>query len=216
MNDLKHQELQNNFQNNFALSLLEAEILNGLTELPGESYYVGGAVRDACNNQKPKDVDFSTTIDIEVMIEKFTSNGYRCKKSKTSNTLFLAKVKDLAKVKENFEISILKNGTLLQDALQRDFTINAGYVDIKTGTLIDPTGEFVNDLLEKKLVFIGEIESNIRNYPVRILRFMRFISKGFIPDKTDLKYVRKNWDMYMLDISSELVRLEIEKMNGLI
>ena len=65
--------------------------------------------------------------------------------------------------------------TLHEDAKRRDFTINALYLDEK-GNLIDPFGGY-NDIMNKKLRFIGDPISRIEEDHLRILRFSHFINE---------------------------------------
>ena len=62
--------------------------------------------------------------------------------------------------------------TLHEDAKRRDFTINALYLDEK-GNLIDPFGGY-NDIMNKKLRFIGDPIKRIEEDYLRIIRFCRF------------------------------------------
>lgn len=63
----------------------------------------------------------------------------------------------------------------VQDALRRDFTINAIYAD-KTGHLFDPMGG-LEDLKTHQLRFIGKAAQRIKEDYLRILRFFRFSAR---------------------------------------
>lgn len=60
----------------------------------------------------------------------------------------------------------------LQDALRRDFTINAIYAD-KNGQLFDPVGG-IADLKNNRIRFIGNPSQRIKEDYLRILRFFPF------------------------------------------
>ena len=62
--------------------------------------------------------------------------------------------------------------TIEEDARRRDFTMNALYAD-REGAVIDPLGG-LNDLLERRVRFIGDPHDRIREDYLRILRFFRF------------------------------------------
>lgn len=62
---------------------------------------------------------------------------------------------------------------LKQDALRRDFTINAIYWDPTTGKMIDPV-EGKKDLSNKLIRLIGDADLRLKEDPVRILRAIRF------------------------------------------
>lgn len=59
------------------------------------------------------------------------------------------------------------------DAMRRDFTMNALYADAG-GKVIDPLGTGVADLQARRLRFIGDPHDRIREDYLRILRFFRF------------------------------------------
>jgi len=59
-----------------------------------------------------------------------------------------------------------------EDAMRRDFTINAIYCD-REGRVFDPLGGYP-DLADRKVRFIGSADERIREDYLRILRFFRF------------------------------------------
>jgi poly(A) polymerase len=63
----------------------------------------------------------------------------------------------------------------VQDALRRDFTMNAIYAD-KHGHLFDPV-EGLEDLKAHRVRFIGEASQRIKEDYLRILRFFRFSAR---------------------------------------
>ena len=70
-------------------------------------------------------------------------------------------------------------GTQEEDALRRDFTVNALYYDIRDYSVVDYVGG-VDDLKRGVLRIIGEPEARYREDPVRLLRALRFSAKlGF-------------------------------------
>jgi poly(A) polymerase len=70
-------------------------------------------------------------------------------------------------------------GTQEEDALRRDFTINALYYNIRDFSVLDYVGGAA-DLEQGRLRMIGESEVRYREDPVRMLRAVRFAAKlGF-------------------------------------
>ncbi len=70
-------------------------------------------------------------------------------------------------------------GTIEDDALRRDFTINALYYNIDDFSVIDYTGGMA-DLEQGMLRLLGDPEQRYREDPVRMLRAVRFSAKlGF-------------------------------------
>lgn len=74
-------------------------------------------------------------------------------------------------------------GTIEEDALRRDFTINALYYNIADFSVIDYAGG-VQDLDAGVIRLMGDPETRYREDPVRMLRAARFAAKlGFIIDR---------------------------------
>ena len=67
-------------------------------------------------------------------------------------------------------------GSLVEDAVRRDFTINALFMDPISGDIQDFVGGY-KDLRERKLRLIGDPETRYREDPVRLLRAARFVAK---------------------------------------
>lgn len=67
-------------------------------------------------------------------------------------------------------------GSIEEDALRRDFTVNALYYDPDAGVVLDfSTG--VADLRERQLRVIGDPQTRYQEDPVRMLRAVRFAAK---------------------------------------
>ena len=60
-----------------------------------------------------------------------------------------------------------------EDAQRRDFRMNALYVD-REGAVHDPTGGGLDDVAARRIVFVGDPDTRIREDYLRILRFFRF------------------------------------------
>jgi len=67
-------------------------------------------------------------------------------------------------------------GSLEEDAVRRDFTMNALFLDPVSGDIQDFVGGY-KDLLERKLRLIGNARTRYREDPVRLLRAARFVAK---------------------------------------
>jgi poly(A) polymerase len=67
-------------------------------------------------------------------------------------------------------------GTLEEDAIRRDFTINALFLDPVSGDITDFVGGY-EDLTNRRLRLIGDPQVRYREDPVRLLRAARFEAK---------------------------------------
>ena len=90
--------------------------------------------------------------------------------------------------KRNYEITTLREDietdgrrakvkftkSILEDAKRRDFSINAIYSE-QDGTILDPLNG-IDDILRKRIKFIGDPYARIKEDYLRILRFFRFLA----------------------------------------
>ena len=82
-------------------------------------------------------------------------------------------------------------GTREDDAIRRDFTINALYYDPASETLLDYHNG-LRDLQRKSVRIIGDARARYREDPLRMLRAVRFAAKaGFAIDERTRKPIRE-------------------------
>ena len=147
----------------------QAEVL---AKLKGECrvYLVGGAVRDEILGVPIKDVDVVTSMPKEALIELLTSWGY-------VPHLIGAQHQTVSLFRDGARMDFLDlTGSIEDDALRRDFSINAIYKDLSSGELIDPQNG-LQDMKFKTLKACGLANDRFREDPVRILRMVRFAVK---------------------------------------
>lgn len=174
------------------------QVVQGLQDAGFQAYLVGGCVRDLIVGSKPKDFDVSTNATPEQIKKTFGRNariigrrfklvhvrfGYEVIEVAT----FRADASDRKKVGRN-EMTEGDQGQLLrdnvygsieEDVVRRDFTVNAMYYDSVSGEIIDFMGG-IDDVKAGKLKSIGEPEQRFTEDPVRMLRVIRFAAKlGF-------------------------------------
>lgn len=82
-------------------------------------------------------------------------------------------------------------GTIEEDAVRRDFAINALFYDVYRDEVLDFVGG-MDDLDKRQLRLIGDPETRYREDPVRMLRAMRFAAKlGLSIEKDSEKPIRE-------------------------
>jgi poly(A) polymerase len=102
----------------------------------------------------------------------------------------------------------------VQDALRRDFTINAIYAD-KNGQLFDPVGG-IEDLQNHRVRFIGEASQRIKEDYLRILRFFRFSARfGHEPYDPEGLEACKTYASHLPHLARERITDEFLKLLGL-
>ena len=193
-------------------------------------YLVGGSVRDLIIGKKPKDYDFIVIKDDEaeksaVNFVKHIAEDYNIKDYVLFEEFGVGKIKInnieyefIIPRKESYIDSSrkpkIKYGTLEDDALRRDFTVNALYMDIFTNEIIDPTGKGLEDI-KNKIIRTVDIDNPDRVFyedPLRMLRAIRqSLSLGFELDPKIKESIKRN--INRLDIvSMERIRDEFAKI----
>lgn len=172
------------------------KILDTIENEGYEAYIVGGYVRDFLLDKKSKDIDIATNASINVLGKLFCGNKvyekYSCIKFNIDDFNFsiTSYRKELA-YENNKPINITNDCTLIEDLNRRDFTINSICMS-KNGELIDLLGG-INDLKNKTIRMIGNINTKITEDNTRILRAIRFMTiLEFNLNKDLEKYIINN------------------------
>lgn len=159
------------------------QIFSLLNSIDGHSRLIGGCVRDAIIDKPNFDIDIATTLLPEQVVSILsTQSNITVVPIGIAFGTVSAFIGD-----ERFEITTLRKDIncdgrhaqvefcvdFEQDALRRDFTINALSYCPLTETIYDYFNG-IQDLLNKKVIFIGEPQQRIKEDYLRILRFFRF------------------------------------------
>lgn len=158
-----------------------------------QAHLVGGGVRDLLLGREPKDFDVATDASPEEVRDTFRNCRLIGRRFRLAHVHFGRDIIEVATFRgsHNGEDSIAAQsdqgmilrdnvfGTIEEDALRRDFTVNALYYNLKDFSVIDYVGG-VEDLQAGLLRLIGDPETRFREDPVRLLRAIRFAAKlGF-------------------------------------
>ena len=166
-----------------------------------ELRFVGGCIRKIISNEEVDDLDLSTNLKPENVIEILKKNKIRFYETGIEHGTITAIIN-----KKSFEITSLRKDIKtdgrhaevvytkdwLEDASRRDFSINAIYSDID-GNLFDPfNGK--KDLMDGVVKFIGDPAKRIKEDYLRILRYIRFFL-GYSRNKHEkdtIKIIKQN------------------------
>ena len=166
-----------------------------------ELRFVGGCIRKIISNEEVDDLDLSTNLKPENVIEILKKNKIRFYETGIEHGTITAIIN-----KKSFEITSLRKDIKtdgrhaevvytkdwLEDASRRDFSINAIYSDID-GNLFDPfNGK--KDLMDGVVKFIGDPAIRIKEDYLRILRYIRFFL-GYSRNKHEkdtIKIIKQN------------------------
>ena len=160
-----------------------------------EAYLVGGCVRDLLLGRTPKDYDIATEARPPQVKRVFPRNcriiGRRFKLAHlhfhgNSKILECSTFRQAPSPSENGEDILITRdnefGTAEEDALRRDFTVNALFLDPTRDTILDYT-DGLRDVHDRVIRTIGNPVVRFREDPVRILRAAKFAGRlGFTVD----------------------------------
>ncbi|HET6940525.1 MAG TPA: CCA tRNA nucleotidyltransferase [Sphingomicrobium sp.] len=157
-------------------------LLDALGADKGLTRYVGGAVRDELLDLPVSDVDLATRLRPDEVVERLEAVKIRAVPTGIDHGTITAVSNG-----HPFEITTLRRDVSTdgrratiaftddweEDAARRDFTINALSADPVTGHVYDYFGG-KEDLLARRVRFIGDPLERIAEDHLRILRFFRF------------------------------------------
>jgi poly(A) polymerase len=171
------------------MTVLDAPWLHGpavlvceMLETAGyQAWFVGGCVRNALINAPVSDIDLSTNAHPDVVMQLAKAAGLKAIPTGIDHGTVTLVVKGQPVEVTTFRCDIATDGrravvafadTIHEDAQRRDFTMNALYCDMR-GQVVDPLGG-LPDLYARRVVFIKNPATRIKEDYLRILRFFRF------------------------------------------
>lgn len=197
-----------------------ATLFAALAKTGAETRVVGGAVRDALLGLPPHEIDLATTALPDVVLAAARDAGLKGVPTGIEHgtvTIVVAGTPyEVTTLREDVETDgrfakVRFGGDFEQDAKRRDFTINALSLS-PDGEIHDYTGGLA-DIEARRVRFIGDAATRIREDYLRILRFFRFnASHGEGPfDREGLHesiVAREN----LSRLSRERIRAELMKL----
>ena len=188
------------------------KVIETLQKSGYQAYIVGGGIRDQLMNLHPKDFDVVTNALPEQIKKCFERALIIGKRFKLVHVYFgrreyvevatfrqdhsLAKHKSEGALRQGGIVSRDNvYGTIEDDALRRDFTVNAFYYNPSTHELMD-FSQGIQDFQARILRLIGEPDARLKEDPVRILRALRISNKlGFTIDEATFKAIPRHIDL---------------------
>lgn len=161
------------------------------TPWEGKVYAVGGCLRDALMGRDIHDVDLAVavpdggvrfplwlqkeglTLEPPTLFRRFSSSRLRLKAFPDDE------IEVVQTRKEQYTDLNSRNpevcfGSILDDCLRRDLTINSLYQNVSTGEMLDLTGRGVDDIRNCIIQTPMEPGETFSDDPIRILRTLRF------------------------------------------
>ncbi len=202
------------------------KVLYRLKDAGYQAYLVGGGVRDLLLGREPKDFDIATDALPDQVRGLFRNCRLIGRRFRLAHVHFGRDIVEVATFRasitdaEPHHDAILEDGRIIRDnvygsieddAIRRDFTINAMYYDIRDFSVVDYTSG-LQDLQAGVIRIIGDPEVRFREDPVRMLRAVRFAAKlGFIIDP-DAETALHNFSHLLADISAARIFDETLKL----
>jgi len=190
-------------------------ILKKIEDNGFEAYLVGGFVRDYLIGIKSLDVDICTNALPKELHKIFpgnsNSNSYggfnlQIKGYNIDITTYRKEIK--YDNRKPTEIVYLDN--LKEDIIRRDFTINSVCMD-KSEKIIDLLNG-IEDINNRKIKMIGNINERLKEDPLRILRAIRFSSVlDFDIDENLYNEIKNNYEL-VSSLSNTRIKQEINKI----
>ncbi|MEP6484871.1 MAG: polynucleotide adenylyltransferase PcnB [Rudaea sp.] len=164
-------------------------VLYRLHEAGYAAYLVGGAVRDLLLGGHPKDFDIATDATPEDVKNLFRNCRLIGRRFRLAHVVFGQEIVEVATFRGSADDGsgdrhmvdgrIVRDniyGTIEEDAVRRDFTVNALYYNIADFSVRDYVGGYA-DVRNHVLRLIGEPWQRYREDPVRMLRAVRLSAK---------------------------------------
>lgn len=183
--------------------------------------FVGGCVRNALLGQPVSDIDIATQLTPDDVMRVMKAAGCAVHPTGIEHGTIT-----VVAMNRPFEVTTLRRDVetdgrratvaftedWAEDAQRRDFTINALYADAN-GAIYDPTGGGLQDIADRRIVFVGDADMRIREDYLRILRFFRFFAwyGAGAPDAQGLAACARLVDG-LERISAERIWMEFKKL----
>lgn len=150
------------------------QIINRLRDAGFTAYIVGGAVRDLIVGNKPKDFDIVTDATPSKIKRIFRNSRIIGRRFRLVHVVFGSKIFEVSTFRSNAEGSVGNDfGTIEEDVLRRDFTMNALYYDPIQQHVIDYVGG-MRDIKKHVLRPVIPLDRIFVEDPVRMLRAIKY------------------------------------------
>ena len=206
------------------LSAGSLKVIEVLQHAGYEAYLVGGGIRDLLLRKHPKDFDVATNakpVEVQKLFKRSRLIGRRFQivhvrigAEIIEVTTFRGSTSDSKLRRANAAGMLIRDnvfGSVEDDAVRRDFTMNALYYDPSNHQVLDFVGGY-DDLEDGIVRIIGDPETRYREDPVRMLRAIRFTGKLGLSLEDGTSEPIRRLNFLLRDVSASRLFDEILKL----
>ena len=198
-----------------AININALKVVHRLQEKGYDAYIVGGAVRDLLFHRIPKDFDVVTNATPHAVKKNFGNARIIGRRFKLVHIIFKDCIIETATFRatadEDAEISPFQRnnifGTIEDDCMRRDFSINALYYDPQKDVIVDYVGGY-RDIMQHKLKVLREPNESFIDDPVRMIRAIKY--SNLLDCRMDSKTIKAIMTNHALLSSCPVARLHEE------
>ncbi len=190
-------------------------LLLRLDQAGGRAWLVGGTVRDLLLGLEPRDFDIATDLPPERIAAVLPAGNLQdqrfgaCRIDGLPWPVVVTTLRTESDYRDHRHPAAVAYVTdPLVDAQRRDFTINALYLDGRTGELFDPCGG-LDDLRQRRLCTVGEPHQRFLEDALRLLRALRFAARYGLSPTPDLLTAARATAPLLRHLSGERVFAEL-------
>jgi poly(A) polymerase len=187
-------------------------IVRRLKDAGYESYIVGGAVRDLILKKKPKDFDIVSEANPSRIKKIFRNSRIIGRRFKLVHVYFGPRIFEVATFR-SLQNGLTSNtfGTISDDVLRRDFTMNALFYDPEQQIVVDYVGG-MKDIRAKLVRPIISLATIFKDDPVRMIRAVKYSAATGFTLPLSLKWKIKTDSPLLNSISPSRLTEEIFKI----
>ena len=190
-------------------------IINRLHDAGFSAYIVGGAVRDLIVGNNPKDFDIVTDATPGKIKRLFRNSRIIGRRFRLVHVVFGQKIFEVSTFRSNEEGSVGNEfGSMDEDVLRRDFTINALYYDPVQEQVIDYVNG-VKDIKKHVLKPVIPLDRIFVEAPVRMIRAIKYsVTTEAKMSRTLRHKIRQSSDLLSTISPSRLTEELLKIING--
>lgn len=187
-------------------------VVSKLKDFGYETYIVGGAVRDLLLGKKPKDFDIVSEASPVRIRKIFRNSRIIGRRFRLVHVYFGQKILEVStfrSLKDGHTSNTF--GTIDEDVLRRDFTMNALFYDPAQQIVIDYVGG-MHDIKKKLVKPIIPLTEIFKDDPVRMIRAAKYAAAANFSLPFNLEWKIKRQSSLLSSISSSRLTEEIFKI----